>query len=246
MLSIIVLTRNRLEYTKQTIAALVANTTAPHEFIFIDNCSNDGTKKYLRSIKGRTNAKKEVLIFNRYNYGVAGGRNAGMIQARGQYIMTIDNDIVVPKDYDKHIIAACNNIKDLGMIGINVEKHDYPIVERDGVKIQLKPNNIGGGCICIPRYVFRKVGYYSTDFVYGGEDCDMFIRMKYLKLINGYIVPRGIHLGANDKNEYKTQAHSAGSAQVNKVAANVEKYVRYKSVYVPYSAPVFRKDGKAR
>jgi GT2 family glycosyltransferase len=248
MLSIIVLCRNRLEYTKKTISNLITNTTVRHEFIFVDNNSTSSTRLYLRSLKGKTNAKRELLIFNKYNYGVPGGRNSGMIHALGKYIMTIDNDILVPPGYDKDLITACDSIKELGMIGVSVEKDDYPIVNKNGVSIQFKSGNIGGACICLPRKVFNKVGYYSADFIYGGEDCDMYIRMRCLGLINGYILNKGIHLGINDTNNvYKKDAHRSDSKQALKVSKNMRKYIKKNSVYVPFSIPVkFNSDGSRK
>lgn len=248
MLSIIVLCRNRLEYTKQTISNLIANTKVRHEFIFVDNNSTDSTRLYLQSLRGKTNARRELFIFNKYNYGVPGGRNSGIVRALGKYIMTIDNDILVPLGYDKDLITACDNIKELGMIGVSVEKRDYPIVNKNGVNIQLKSDNIGGACICLPRRVFDRVGYYSADFIYGGEDCDMYLRMKYLKLINGYILNKGIHLGISDTtNAYKKEAHKPNSKQSLKVSKNMIKYIKRKNVYVPFSIPVkFNSDGSRK
>jgi len=206
----------------------------------VDNGSTDGTREYLKSLKrkGVTNAVRVILVFNRYNYGVGGGKNSGIIQARGDYVMAIDNDILVPSGYDRKLINACDKIKNLGMIGVSVEKHNYPLVKKNGVTIQLKSDNIGGGCICIPRKVLGRVGYFSSDFVYGGEDCDMYLRMRYIKHINGYILDKGVHLGAADaKEQYKVEAHSSDSAQVKKVASDIERYVKRGSVYVPYSVP---------
>jgi len=245
MLSIIVLCYNRLDFTKQTIKALMEKTTVKSEFIFVDNASTDGTKNYLKSLKHKTGAVREILVFNKFNQGISIGRNKGIVQSRGDFILTLDNDIIVPENYDKLLIEACNKIKNLGMVGISVEKPDYDIITQNGVSIQYKKNNIGGAAICLRREIFNRIGYFHADHLYGAEDCNYYIRMQYLGLINGYIIPKGIHLGLEDsKQEYKLLAHSADSYQVKKLAETVAKYVKRGSAYEPYAEPrKINKDG---
>lgn len=240
LLSIIVLNYNRLHYSKRTISTLIATTTVPHEFIFVDNGSIDGTREYLLSLEHETNAEKITYIFNDRNFGVAGGRNSGLRVASGEYLMTIDDDILVPHGYDKYFVEACNKINKLGITGINVEKKKYRYVVLDGVDMVVKHGNLGGACLCMPRRVFEKVGYFSPDFVYGGEDCDMYIRLKRLGLISAYIPLHGDHIDENLNAAYaqiKKRMHSEGSKPFNQVGNNEVRYKKTQNVYVPYKEP---------
>jgi glycosyltransferase involved in cell wall biosynthesis len=248
LLSIVVLCYNRIDYTKRTITNLIEKTNIKYELILVDNNSSDDTKDYLLSLKNKTNAVRLKYVFNKRNYGVAGGRNSGLINARGDYLMTIDNDILVPDDYDEYIVKTCG-IKNLGITGINVEGKQYPITNIDGVKVQLKKENLGGGSLCLPRRVFNRVGYFSPDFVYGGEDCDMHIRIKKLGLLGAYILPSGKHIEENQNKVYKDfkrEAHKSDSNQVKMLALNNRKYEKKNTVYVSYKIPkAFRtKDGR--
>ena len=47
--SIVILTFNELEYTKQCIESMRKNSPQKHEIVFIDNGSSDGTVKWLRA-----------------------------------------------------------------------------------------------------------------------------------------------------------------------------------------------------
>jgi len=241
MLSIIVLNYNRLEYTKQTIENLIAKTTVPHEFIFADNGSEDGTRKYLRSLRNKTNATNVRCVFNKSNHGVAGGRNCGLRIAKGTYLMTIDDDIIVPDNYDKLLMEACDNIPNLGITGVSVEGTKRTYVKNfNGVDMRVKEGNLGGGCLCLPRRVFERVGYYRPDFVYGGEDCDMYIRLKILGLISAYVVPTGLHIDRKENQAYvnlKRHAHRKTSKSFRKVGDNEIAYRKTGNVYVPYMVP---------
>ena len=238
MLSIIVLNYNRLKYTKRTISNLISKTTVEHEFIFVDNGSIDGTREYLKSLEYETNAKVVKYIFNDENLGVAGGRNIGLRAADGYYLMTIDDDILVPDNYDKLLIEACDKIPKLGITGISVEKKNYPVKNINGVDLQFKKDgNLNGGCLCMPRRTFDRVGYFYAFATYGVEDCDMYVRIKYLKLISAYIIPKGIHIDEKNNAEYaalKKSYHSPKSKVFRSVGSNEIRYKKTKNVYVPY------------
>lgn len=237
MLSIIVLNYNRLKYTKQTVANLIQKTTVEHEFIFVDNGSTDGTREYLKSLEHKTNAKKIKYVFNEQNLGVAGGRNIGLKVADGYYLMTIDDDILVPDNYDKLFIEACDKIPNLGITGVSVEKRTYPVRNINGISLQVKDGNLNGGCLCMPRRTFEKVGYFYAFATYGGEDCDMYIRIKYLKLISAYIFPKGVHLDKAENYSYaslKKSYHSPKSKVFQQVGDREVLYKKTKNVYVPF------------
>ena len=240
MLSIIVLNYNRLKYTKQTVFNLVKKTTAEHEFIFVDNGSIDGTREYLKSMEHKTNASKVMYIFNSRNFGVAGRRNTGLKFAKGDYLMTIDDDILVPDNYDGYLIEACDKILNLGITGISIEKKNYPIRTINGVSMQVKDGNLNGGCLCMPRRTFEKVGYFRVMGPYGGEDCDMYIRVREAKLLSAYIIPKGKHIDEKKNTKYenlKKKCHEPGSKVFNEIGANAAKYRKTNKIYIPYKDP---------
>ena len=78
--SIVILTFNQLEFTKKCIESIQKHTAIPHEIIFIDNGSSDGTVKWLRKIiKWKSNYK---LIENKQNLGFSKGCNQGIAASR--------------------------------------------------------------------------------------------------------------------------------------------------------------------
>jgi len=170
LMSIVVLSWNRLHYTRQTIEQIIKVTTIPHEFVFVDNGSVDGTREYLKSLENKTNAEKVTYVFNDKNLGVAGGRNSGLVHASGDYLLTIDDDVLVPDNWDRDIVAACDKVPKLGITGVNVEPFKFPVKEINGVRIRPKNGNLGGACLCLPRRVFKRVGYYNTFGQYAHED----------------------------------------------------------------------------
>lgn len=238
-MSIVVLNWNRVHYTKQTVERIIEATTLPHELIFVDNNSYEesGVRQYLESLKDKTNAEKVTYVFNDKNLGVAGGRNSGLVHATGDYLVTIDDDVWVPDQWDALMAQACDKIPKLGITGVNVEPHNYAVQELNGVKVRPKNGNLGGACLCLPRRVFRHIGYYNYFSTYGHEDCAMFYRLKEAGLISAYVVPKGKHLDVDADKAYreaKNDAHKKGSAQLQELS----KYLQYMrstgDVYVPF------------
>ena len=251
VMSIIVLNWNRLEYTKATIEGLIKKTTVPHVFVLVDNNSTEesGVREYLSSItKENTNAKDVIHVYNSKNLGVSGGRNSGIYAVEQskytqKYIFNIDDDVLVPDNYDKTIVNICDNVPKIGITGINVEKHKYSKADINGVRIQLKKvGNLGGAALCLPRRVFKTIGYYGfgSGTLYAHEDSFIRYKMDMLGLLSAYMPGRGVHLDNDSDKAYRTaknQAHAKGSIQLSELSRSVAKMRKTGDVYTPYTDP---------
>lgn len=89
-ITIIIPTLNCLNYTKQCIDSITANTKIPHIIIVIDNHSTDGTIKYLRE------QKYLYHIENSFNLGFSIANNIGLECVKTEYFFLSNNDIVYP------------------------------------------------------------------------------------------------------------------------------------------------------
>jgi GT2 family glycosyltransferase len=93
--SIIIVTFNGEPFTRLCIASLIANTpTGGYEIIVIDNGSADGTPNYLRTIAA--NHQHIRVIPNTANRGFAAANNQGLAAARGEVLVLLNNDTMVP------------------------------------------------------------------------------------------------------------------------------------------------------
>ena len=246
LFSMILLTWNRLDYTKQTLEGIISTATVRMEIILVDNNSmpESGVQEYLLSMKDRLEAKFErvIYIFNDRNMGVSGGRNVGLSAASGGYLATIDDDVLLSGKWDVLMKEACDNVPLLGVTGVNVEPSNYPIKTLGGVQVRPKNGNLGGACLCLPRRVFKRIGFYNYLSNYGLEDSLLYFRLAEIGLISAYIVPRGLHLDKDADKAYrvaKNSAHKKGSIQMQEMS----KYLQYmrstKDVYVSFD-PEFK------
>jgi GT2 family glycosyltransferase len=111
MASIVILTRNALDYTKLCIDSIRKHTPEHMELIFIDNGSTDGTVPYLQTI---ANSK---LIRNDYNKGFSVGCNQGMAEAAGEYIILLNNDTVVTAGWLTRLLGWLKQDPSIGIVG---------------------------------------------------------------------------------------------------------------------------------
>ena len=90
MTSIVILTYNKLNYTKKCIESIRKYTCKEsYEIIVVDNASTDGTIEWLKT------QSDIITIFNKENLGFPKGCNQGIEIAQGSEILLLNNDVIV-------------------------------------------------------------------------------------------------------------------------------------------------------
>ena len=111
LVSIIVVTRNRRKVTLACLRSVFKMNYPNFKVILVDNGSTDGTiatvKKQFPKVK-IADAKK--------NLGLNGGKNLGQKQAKGKYILFLDSDIVVDKNFLKELVEVAESDQTIGIV----------------------------------------------------------------------------------------------------------------------------------
>ncbi|MHB8910069.1 MAG: glycosyltransferase [Syntrophales bacterium] len=192
--SIIILTCNQLEYTKKCVKSLRKHMTEPHEIIFVDNGSTDGTVKWLKALTKEN--KDYKLIENKLNLGFAKGCNEGIEASRGEYILLLNNDVVVAEGWLSGMLDCLKTAPDAGIIGPmtnnisgvqQVVSDEYRSVEyldkyagqfREKHRHRRIPlRRIVGFCMLFTRALAQQIGLLDESFGTGNfEDDDFCLR----------------------------------------------------------------------
>ncbi|MBN2406168.1 MAG: glycosyltransferase family 2 protein, partial [Elusimicrobia bacterium] len=207
--SIIMLTFNQLKLTKQTVTSLYENTREDYELIIVDNGSRDGTVKYLHELKKKD--KRIQLIFNKENLGFSRANNQGIKIARGDYIVLLNNDVILTKDWLGRIIECAESDMSIGLVATSsneaagVQKIEGASDFRNGLERfsaawQMRcagewvdVHRLNAFCLLIKRDVIDKIGMLDENFGPGGyEDYDYCLRARQ----RGYriVVARSIYI----------------------------------------------------
>ena len=75
----------------QQLVDVLETLEAPHEIVFVDDGSNDGSRDELRALAVSDSRVKLVLL--RRNYGQTAAMQAGLQLAEGEVIVTMDGDL---------------------------------------------------------------------------------------------------------------------------------------------------------
>ena len=114
--SVVVLCYNQLDYTKQCVDSILANTAYPnYELVLVDNNSTDDTAAYLREMEQKDSRIKIVL--NTTNRGFAGGNNDGIAVSDGEYFVLLNNDTLVTRGWLTGMVKHFRKSPKVGMVG---------------------------------------------------------------------------------------------------------------------------------
>ena len=195
--SIVVLCYNGLEETtRPCLESIIKNTLADsYELIVVDNASADGTAEYLKTFAAQ-HANVRIQL-NDTNKGYAGGNNGGIKLARGQYIVLLNNDTLVPNGWLERLLKIFKDQPGVGLVGpVTNAAGNEQRIELEGLNeknfegiagayverqkgVWFTTEKLGFFCVAMRRTLPEKIGYLDEKFGIGMfEDDDYCIRAK--------------------------------------------------------------------
>ncbi|WP_245954808.1 glycosyltransferase family 2 protein [Paenibacillus flagellatus] len=194
--SIVIPTYNQKDYLRQCVESIFAHTPEPFELIVVDNGSEDGTADYLRSMGGKLRYR-----LNESNLGFAGAINQGLMMARGDTLVLLNNDTVVTANWLANLLACVRGNDRAGLVGpvtnyISGEQlipTSYDTMEQmhefarthnvSNPAAWQQTGRLTGFCVMMRRDVFQRLGYWDEGFEVGNfEDDDYGLRTRLLGL----------------------------------------------------------------
>lgn len=194
-LSVIILTCNQRDFTVRCLKSIYPLCDNPdYEIIIVDNASQDNTKKEIL-----TNFPKVKYIYLTRNVGVAAGRNTGLNNSSGQYLMFLDNDTVASPET---IIGMTDYLEinpDIGLIApklispqgeTQLSFKSFPGILKKIRNVILphsrcpynvvlcEPFYVIGACQLFSRNTLIATGILDDNIFYGPEDADFCIRIR--------------------------------------------------------------------
>ena len=239
MISIIIPNYNGKKYLKECLDSLYSMNQLEFEVIIIDNASQDDDFKWIDQYNN--------LHFKQLdkNYGFSRAVNEGIYLAKGEYVLLLNNDTVIEKDFvqelvktikkDKQIFAVSSKmiayhkrelIDDAGdeynLLGWTKKRGDGKSVE--GFTTEKRVFSACAGAALYRKSIFNEIGYFDENFFAYMEDVDIGYRANIYGYKNVYCPDAKVyHIGS-------ATSGSRYNAFKVKLAARNNLYVAYKNM----------------
>lgn len=202
--SIVIPVFNKWDLTRNCLKSLAATVDlATTEVIVVDNASNDSTQAGCSFLGRQLFGDSFVYVRNDTNRNFAGASNQGARMAKGEWLLFLNNDTILSKDWLEPLHADFQNFQNLAATGpLLVYEPVKPFghtVQHLGV-IFLPHKKVGhlyGGipassplarkrrffqaitaaCMLMPKRLFLDCGAFDEGFINGFEDLDLCARL---------------------------------------------------------------------
>lgn len=193
LISIIIVNFNGLRFLEPCLSS-IAHQSYPHvEIIFVDNGSADGSVEYVRE-----HYPAARIVAHSENLGFAGGTNAGIRRAAGEYLLTLNNDTILDPRFLEEIQQPLRDNPRVGICGSKMLLPDGRInstaicISRSGAAWDRgmdeqdtgqydTPEEIFGACAGAALYrrsMLDEIGLFDEDFFLFLEDVDLALRAR--------------------------------------------------------------------
>jgi len=193
--SVIVLTYNRKSYVLECLKSILSISYPNFDVVVVDNGSTDRTYE---AIKRRFPNVR--LVRNDRNLGGAEGRNLGIKNAKGEYLLFVDDDVVIDKNLlnefayfiQKHpkcilspkILDYTDRSRFLGIshnINLLTGKArgiGYGEWDRGQFDMNMEVPMVGATCLFVNRKILERVGLFDETLNIPYEDSDFCLRAR--------------------------------------------------------------------
>ncbi len=185
--SIVIPTYNRKPILEKCLRALenqnYGHPILDYQVVVVDDDSTDGTIPWLET---QAQEFPHVQLCYQSHQGPAAARNLGVEQARGDFIVFIDSDLVVTDSFlqshaDCLVAAKSNRVFSYGRV-INTCNFDFPTSEPYKLT-DFSAAFFATGNVAIARHWLIEAGLFDARFQqYGWEDLELGVRLKKLGL----------------------------------------------------------------
>jgi GT2 family glycosyltransferase len=134
--SIIVATKNRSkELSALLIPTLLSQTCPPDQIVFVDQSSDDSTRKvveaFANGVAGKSGPRPQFLYVHETSHiGAASARNSGIERSEGDILVFLDDDVSLEPNFLQELLAVYQQHPDVGGVAGVITNYPHPSLLR--------------------------------------------------------------------------------------------------------------------
>jgi glycosyltransferase involved in cell wall biosynthesis len=193
-ISVVVCTYNRSGFVINAIESLLNLNTEgrfTYEIVVVDDASTDDTAEVVCRIQAIH--QDSVRYVRGTGAGVSAARNTGVEAARGEWIAFFDDDQLADRDWlcqlwrvlvdaDSECVGGSRALdlsrEELNRLSPNTRGFLGEIPREDRPRICRRNDLLCTGNLLVSRRAFDRAGGFDVALVRGGEDTDLFMRLR--------------------------------------------------------------------
>lgn len=147
LVSIIIPIYNKEDFIGKLLQTIITQTHTELEIILINDGSTDNSLRICQEFEKKDS---RIKLYNQKNLGVSEARNKGIELANGKYIVFIDSDDYIAKNYIEELVT---NIEEDTIVRCNYNKKKVKIYESEEYLEKIISGEVLGVCW---GYLFEK------------------------------------------------------------------------------------------
>ena len=206
--SIVIASHEGMEYLPACLESVFAQTYSDFEAIFVDSASTDGSLDYVTATHPTVR-----VIRSDVNLGFGKGNNLGASSAKGKYILFLNPDTIVTKDFLHPLVQELESNPGVGAAQSKIMRASNPgIIDSAGAYLTWtgvwvhfgrgEPNELIGSdplevlgacgtCLLVRRDLFEELNGFDPDFFVYFDDADFSWRV-WLRGFGVVMVPKSV------------------------------------------------------
>jgi GT2 family glycosyltransferase len=183
--SVVIITRDRVEPLKRCVESILASRYRGLQLVILDNGTEESAEAF-RPFLDRMRSEIDLVYRRAAPSGFAEMRREAVSWARGELIVSIDDDCVAEAGAVSHIVERFRSDETIGIVGGHIENVGFSGADRfkgrgrigingryETVEDPAEAQVFGSANKSIRRTAYEQVGGYDPFFSSGMEEADL-------------------------------------------------------------------------